>query len=116
MDVGLYKAVLIKPAPILVFTIKGKNESEDIQDLIDLYNYVPATGIDYDLIYDLFAVIYKNKETYETNVKKGERWYKFLKDSYSMIEADEATEVRGKIELVFYKIRKTEEAPKNDIR
>ena len=30
MDVGLYKAVIIKPAPILVFTIKGKSESEDI--------------------------------------------------------------------------------------
>jgi hypothetical protein len=77
MDVGLYKAVLIKPAPVLVFTIKGKSEREDIQDIIDIYNYVPATGIDYDLIYDLFAVIYKNNRTYEANVQKGDKWYNF---------------------------------------
>jgi len=77
MDVGLYKAILIKPAPVLVFTIKGLSDNEDIQDLIDLYHYVPATGIDYDLIYDLFAVIYKSNKTYEANVKKGSTWYKF---------------------------------------
>ena len=104
-DVGLYKVVLIKPAPILVFTIKGQSDNENIEDLIDLYNYVPATGIDYDLIYDLFAVIYKNNRTYEANVKKGSSWYKFKKDSYQTIEPDEVTEVSGKIELAFYKIR-----------
>ena len=29
MDIGLYKVILIKPAPVLVFTIKGKNDRED---------------------------------------------------------------------------------------
>lgn len=116
MNVGLYKVVLFKPAPILVFTIKGKSENEDIRDLIDLYNYVPTTGIDFDLIYDLFAVIYKNNKTYECNVKKGQQWYKFQKDQHETIDSDEVTEVRGKIELAFYKIRTIEEPVQNDIR
>ena len=42
---------------------------------------------------------------------KGDKWYQFKKDSYEIIDADEVTEVRGKIELVFYKIRKTEDGP-----
>ena len=70
MNVGVFKATIIKPAPILVFTIKGKSEKEEILNEIDLYHYVPYTGIDYDLIYELFAVIYKNDDVYEANVLK----------------------------------------------
>ena len=69
-NVGVYKATIIKPAPILVFTMKGKSEREEILDEIDLYNHVPASGIDFDLIYELFGVIYKKDSVYEANVLK----------------------------------------------